>query len=200
MLATSNDSLHTEYRNTVYSILVMKWQTHKKKIAYKSQWTTLREDKVTKPDGTPGIYNLIEAQPSVMIVPWTRNDKIYLVNVWRYPTKRYSWELPGGRTDGADPIITAKNELQEETGLIAKKWDKCGVFNPLNGLTNEDCHTYLAQKLEQTGEDEREDDGISDVQKFTLEEVDSMIQAGEIHDGQSICALTLAKLFRDRHR
>jgi len=172
----------------------MEWKTLKKGVGYKSKWTTLRRDEVINPKGEEGIYDFVDSQPSVMVVPLTKNGEIYLVKVFRYPTQEYSWELPGGRTDGADIKKTAINELREETGLIAEECNKIGSFYPLNGLSNELCHVFLATDLTQTNKDSMKEDAISEKRAFKQNEVYEMIINGVITDGQSISSLLLARL------
>ncbi len=166
------------------------WKTKTSKTVYETPWMKVVEDSVTRPDGTDGTYSFIEtANPSVYIVPVTESGEIYLIAQWRYPTKTHSWELPGGGGDSADVLESAKKELKEETGLEAESWSQIGKLQPMDGITSEIEHVFVAENLKQTGQHEQRVEGITEVKTVAFSEVLEMIKTGEITDAQTIAAL-----------
>ena len=155
----------------------------------------IREDKTIRPDGQPGIYGYMSTPPAVFILAVTKNLELYLIKQQRYTFAGLETiEILAGNTDGEDKLKAAKRELKEETGLSAKKWTYLGEAQPFNALSSEINYFYLAQKLTQTGEDKRAEDGISQVVKQPYLKVVRMIKTGKIVDGQSITGIMKAGL------
>lgn len=172
------------------------WKKITSKIIYKTPWIKVRKDKVIRPDGKPGTYSYVETNgPSVMIVPITVNNEIYLIRQFRYTTQNDSWEVPGGNSEGENLLVSAKRELKEETGLLAKNWEMIGNFHPENGVVSETGYVFIAKDLLETGIDKKIEEGIFDMKKVSFEEVLSMVGNSEITDGNSIVAIFKTYLY-----
>ncbi len=52
------------------------WKKIATQLIYENPWLRLREDKVIRPDGTPGIYGVVEIGRSAGIVACNENDQI----------------------------------------------------------------------------------------------------------------------------
>ncbi|HET9633323.1 MAG TPA: NUDIX domain-containing protein, partial [Terrabacter sp.] len=95
----------------------MTWPTTESRLVYENAWIRVREDAVTRPDGSDGTYGVVEVRrPAVFVVALTDEDEVVLVTVDRH-TVGHSVEVPAGGTDGEDPLRAAQRELAEETGL-----------------------------------------------------------------------------------
>ena len=82
----------------------------------------MRHDKVTLPDGTETIREVVEHPGGVAIAALTDQNELLLVDQFRYAQQRIMREVPAGKREpGEDPLVTAQRELQEETGYIIKK-------------------------------------------------------------------------------
>lgn len=171
------------------------WKTKSSKIVYETPWMKVWEDEVIHPDGKEGKYSFVETPDSVFVVPIDSDGKTYLIGLHRYPTKNYSWELPGGSTDGKNVLESAKNELKEETGLEAEEWLEVGKQNPMNGVVSEVEHVFIAQGLRQTTENKEAAEGINRVKRVSFDEFEDMVGKGEIIDAQTIAAFTQAKIY-----
>jgi 8-oxo-dGTP pyrophosphatase MutT (NUDIX family) len=167
------------------------WKKLNSKVVHKNPWFYVRQDRVIRPDGLEGDYNVVVTPGAVFVVALDEDQNVYLIGQYRYPTDQYSIEIPAGSHEGKDSLEAAKRELQEETGLIAKHWKELGTFQTANGLLSEKCKVYLATGLEQTEPSGQEEEGIDQVIKVPVKECFAMIKRGEITDGQSIIAFMM---------
>lgn len=171
------------------------------KTVYKNAWIRIREDKVIKPDGTEGIYGVMESNDSVVVVVLNGQNEIYLINAYSYPAQSWNWELPGGGGDGEDAIVASKRELMEETGIVAEDWTFLGKTRVCDGLMTERQSTYLARNLTMTGKKHAEDEALVRQGGFySLPAIHEMIEQGEINDGQSLTSLYLAEQWLHRSK
>ncbi len=175
------------------------WVTRRSRIVYENPWISVREDDVTRPDGTEGIYGVVRLRrPAVFIVAMTEADEVVLVQVPRYTTGIESWEVPAGGSDGEDPLVAAQRELREESGFAAAEWTYLGSMNALNGIADAQEIVYLARGLTQVGGDEQADEGILSMELIPWADVMAMLRRGEIVDGETVACLMLAALHLGR--
>lgn len=170
------------------------WTKLSSKIVHTNPWYQVRQDKVLKPDGNDGYYNVIDSPAAVFSVAIDEKQRVYLVGIYRYPSSLYSLEVPSGGSENQNPLEAAKRELQEETGLVAAKWKKLGTIYPAGGFLNQPNHIYLATQLKNTNQHRQAEEGISEVLVLPISKVLTMIRQNKITDAQSIAALTLAAM------
>jgi len=170
------------------------WRLLSSKVVHKNNWWSVRQDKVIRPDGSDGEYNVVSTPGAVMVVAMNEDQEIYLVGQFRYTTGVYSLEVPGGGVGQQQPLAAAKAELKEETGFTAKSWKSLGKFQTSNGLTDEFTYVFMATQLLQTNENEQEHEGIDRLTEVALPEALSMIKNGKITHAQTIVSLTMASL------
>jgi 8-oxo-dGDP phosphatase len=180
----------------------MSWPVTRSRVAYENPWIIVREDAVVRPDGSAGTYGVVEVRrPAVFVVALTDADEVVLVTVDRH-TVGTSVEVPAGGTDGEDPLVAARRELAEETGLAAGTWRRVGDISALNGICRASEVVYLATDLTASKDgaagrgrsDDQVAEGISAVTRVPVPEVLAMIRRGEITDGETVAALMLALL------
>ena len=165
------------------------WKTISTKEIYKNQWIRIREDKVITPGGSNGIYGVVETKPAIGVVPLTEDLQTYLVGQYRYTLNTYSWEIPeGGGIDDEGPLLGAKRELQEETGLIARKWTFLDTLYTSNSITNEVGYIYLAEDLTM-GQAMPDDTEKLKIKKISFEEAWKMVLNFEIKDALAVIGI-----------
>lgn len=175
------------------------WKTLSSKIVYQNPWIKVREDAVLRPDGSEGIYGLMESKDSVMVVVLNEKNEVFLIRTFSYPVSSWSWELPGGGGEGEEAEIASKRELAEETGITADKWTFLGKTRVCNGLMTERMTVFLAQDLSFGDKTDSDDKDVISHGKFvSFKEIDAMIESGEIDDGQSMTGLFLAQRFLEK--
>lgn len=167
------------------------------RIVYENPWLTVREDQIERPDGSRGIYSVIE-RPDFALVIAVENGGFHLVEQYRYPVAGRYWEFPQGcyadRRSG-DPAELARLELAEETGLRARSLVQLGHLFGSQGTSAQGCHVFLATDLEH-GEPNREP-SEQDMRHcwFSRAEFERMIRDGRIKDNSTVAAYTLLQMY-----
>ncbi len=178
----------------------MAWTTRASRTVYENRWIHVREDEVTGPHGD-GIYGVVRMQhPAVFVVALDEEDRVCLVELERYTTGR-SLEVPAGGSDGEDPLVAAKRELLEETGVTASEWISLGRMNALNGIADAPEHVFLARGLKtMDATQSQSEEGIDAVRWVPFAEALARVADGTIADGETIGALALAGIRLGRFR
>jgi 8-oxo-dGTP pyrophosphatase MutT (NUDIX family) len=173
------------------------WTKVSTRVVYDNPWISVREDEVVRPDGLPGIYGVVHFKNIAVGVLAVEDGEVYLVGQYRYTLERYSWEIvEGGCAPGEETLDAARRELEEETGLRARRWLRMGEAHLSNSVTDELAVWYLATGLEQ-GECRPEGTEKLQVRRVPLEEAMRMALSGEITDAISMLALMRLSLGRD---
>lgn len=162
---------------------------------YQNAWMTVREDGILRPGGEPGIYAVVDKPASALIIPLER-DGFWLVEQYRYPVGRRSWEFPMGtlpnRADG-DPQDVARLELAQETGLAAGTLRQIGRFFHAPGMASQACNVFVATELTPdpngAAPDPEEDDIL--LRWLPRGDFEEMLRSGEIVDAATIAAYGL---------
>ncbi|WP_420441579.1 NUDIX hydrolase [Candidatus Palauibacter sp.] len=162
-------------------------------------------DRVRFPDGSIGRLELIRHSGAAAVVALDipgpsgvagaappREPVVTLVRQYRYAAGGFIWEVPAGNLEpGEPPEACALRELEEEAGLRAGRLERMASVHTTPGFTDEVIHLFAAWDLE-AGETSHEASEFMDVHRLPLRRTIEMIDAGEISDGKTICALTLA--------
>jgi 8-oxo-dGTP pyrophosphatase MutT (NUDIX family) len=163
---------------------------------YANSWMTVREDAIRRPDGSDGLYGVVDKPTYALVIP-RDGDRLHLVEQFRYPVGERRWEFPAGTAPdraAQDPADLAVRELVEETGMQAGRMQLLGTLDVAPGMSSQRGHVYLATELTQ-GEARREHTE-QDMRTawFTIAQFEAMVRDGELTDAQTLAAYTLLRL------
>ena len=105
------------------------------------------------------------------VVAIDEENRIIMEKQFRYALNDYLLEIPAGKLDaGEDPLVCAKRELEEETGIVASEWISLGTIATSPGFCNEVIHLYVAKGLSK-GEIHWDEDEYVEVERYTFDEL-----------------------------
>lgn len=166
------------------------WKLKSTQQVYDNPWISVEHDEVITPSGTDGIYGRIHFKnKAIAIIPIDKDMNTWIVGQYRYTLKEYSWELPmGGGPVGQDKLDSAKRELQEETGISAKKWTEILRLHTSNCVCDEEAFVYVAEDLSfgDTSFDETE---VLAIKKLPFSELLAMCLDGRITDAITVAGV-----------
>ena len=152
---------------------------------------------VRLPDGRERVYDLVNHNDSVTILPLDSDGSVWFVSQYRMGCECHMLELPAGVMDeGETPEAAAARELGEEVGMSAAKLQLLGSVYLAAGYSNEINHIYLATGLA-SAPLEMDDDEFLDKKRFAIKEIREMIEKGELIDSKTLAALLLARAYLD---
>jgi 8-oxo-dGTP pyrophosphatase MutT (NUDIX family) len=167
------------------------WETLSSKVIYQNKWMCFHEDKVLRPDGNEGIYSYLSKEVGVFVLARSLENRFYFIREYRYPVKNYVYQVPGGGVGDRDDLSAAKQELLEETGLVAKRWHSLGKFYIGPGHEDLIAHSFLATDIANENEanfsHQEGNESIEGIIKLSLPQVRKYISTGKIN-----CGITLA--------
>jgi 8-oxo-dGTP pyrophosphatase MutT (NUDIX family) len=162
-------------------------------VVYRNRWMTVREDRTLRHDGAEGLYGVVHKPDFSLIVPYA-DGGFHLVEQYRYPVKARYWEFPQGTWEDrpdVDPLVLARGELAEETGLTAGTLTPLGHLYEAYGYCDQGFHVILATDLT-PGEPDLDEEEAGLVSRWFSEvEVWQLIAGGRFKDAPSVAALAL---------
>lgn len=149
----------------------------------------VHRDTVRLPNGHEAVREYVRHPGAVLIVPLFEDGRVLVERQFRYPHGREFIELPAGKLEPGEPhLATAKRELLEETGYVAREWRRLTTIHPSIGYTDEAIELFLARDLDHRGAalDEGE---FLEVLTLPLGEAIAMVREGRITDAKTIVGL-----------
>ncbi len=166
------------------------------RIVYRNPWIEVREDRIRRADGSTGIYGVVHRSDFAVVIP-LEDDRLHLVEQFRYPRGERCWEFPAGALpegESATSIELAHRELREETGLRARHLTHLGAIDAAPATLTQRGHVYLATGLSAGAPEREHEEQDMRSEWFDRTVVERMIRTGEITDSQTIAAYGLLLL------
>jgi ADP-ribose pyrophosphatase len=172
----------------------LEWKQVEERVVFRSPFLGLRNDLAQRPDGEVVEYVVVEYQDYSSVTCVVEDEaKVVLVRQFRYPWMLASWESPSGLIDSGESAQEAAiRETKEETGYSIKSIQPLARYHP-TGLGPVWCNLYYGTAGDSTNQ--LPDPGeFLRVGLFSYDEVDRMIEDGEIVHAATIMGWLLAKL------
>lgn len=161
---------------------------------YRGRVIDLGLEEVRLPNGMTVELEIVRHPGASAIVPLYDDGRVVMIRQYRHAAGGMIYEVPAGRLNaGENPLDCARRELHEEAGLTAERIERLGTIFTTPGFTDERIHLFVARGLASVGQRLDHDEVIELVER-PLPALMEMIRRGEIVDGKTICALTLAHL------
>ena len=152
---------------------------------------TLDVTEVELPNGRTAELEIVGHPGGAAVVAVNAAGEVCLLRQYRHVAGGWVWEIPAGKLDGQSPDATARNELREEAGLTASRWESLGRVLSSPGVFAEVVHLYLARELTLVGA-APEPDEVFELHWVPLATAARRALLGEIDDGKSVIALLRA--------
>jgi len=157
------DSSRTAYDGKLIDVTVERWGEHEREI--------------------------VEHPGAVVIVAIDRDGMLTLVRQRREAVRTELLELPAGTLEeGEGPLVCARRELEEETGLTGGTWREEAAFYTTPGFCRERMHLFFAEELER-GDASPESDEELEVVRWPRAEIAAKV--GELEDAKTLAGLLL---------
>ena len=168
---------------------------------YRNRWMLLREDRILRSNGEEGIYGVVEKPDAAIILPLD-DDRIWLVEQFRYTIQERALELPQGswETKSGSPENLARGELREELGLNAAEMTHLGSLWIAYGFLRQRQHVFLATGLAPTAKTPDVEEHDLAARSVPVAEFEQMILDGTIRDGSTVSAWGLYQLWKARQQ
>jgi len=168
---------------------------------YAGKVVNLDLDTVRFPDGSTGQLEMLRHPGAAAVVPFLdppkdADPRVVLIRQFRHAADGYIWEVPAGRLDqGEPPESCAARELEEETGMRARRLERLVTIYTTPGFTDERIHLFLADGLD-PGAEHREADEFMELHTLPWSLVLAMVEGGEIVDAKTLVSLLYVQSFR----
>ncbi|HXV45416.1 MAG TPA: NUDIX hydrolase [Nitrososphaera sp.] len=158
----------------------------------KTTYINLYQDKVRTPKGTVITYTKYHASDVVIVIPFLDRHKLLMIRQFRYPIGKVLLEFPAGHVDdGEDPADTAKRELEEETGYVAKNVQYVYSYHPSVSRTKQFVHVFKATGLARIGATNHDSGEEISMEKITVSQLQQLITKGKVENAGTLIAYLL---------
>jgi 8-oxo-dGDP phosphatase len=157
---------------------------------FRNWLVSVRDDKVTMPDGHQAERTVITHIGAVAILALDERDRVLMIRQYRHPVARELWEIPAGLRDvsGESLADTARRELLEETGHVARDWRVLVDSYSSPGIITERMRIFLARGLESadSGYQRQGEEQFLRTEWVLLADAAAAALAGKLHNGATI--------------
>ncbi len=169
---------------------VVDYPLTKRETAFEGYVWDIRRD-TFELDDSQVIRDYLVHPGAVAIIALNDDGELLLIEQYRHAQGKIMWEAPAGLMDLAneDPLETAKRELYEETGYVAKTWNVLLDFANSPGGSTEQIRIYFARDvtMHPEGRPQGSDEELDmPVHWISLQDILESIRRGSITNPQLV--------------
>ncbi|MFB6180209.1 MAG: NUDIX hydrolase [Halorientalis sp.] len=164
------------------------WETLYGETAYMCPGFDIQHERVRMPDGTETDFDYLSESESVVVIPFTPDGEVVLIEEWRQAVKRVNRGFPAGGVEASDAdelATTARRELEEETGYEAETVEHLTTVEPANGISDAVFHYFVAEGCEPTSEQDLDHNESIRVTTTDFEDLRTAVRDDEMRDGRT---------------
>lgn len=175
----------------------LSWETLDRETAYTCPGFDVVHEAVRLPDGTVTDFDYLHEPPAVVVLPFTTEGEVVLVEEWRQAVDRVSRGLPAGGVEPSDDGLgeAVDRELAEETGYEPGDVEHLVSVAPTNGVADSVHHHFVATDCTPTAEQDLDVDESIRVDTASYETLKTAVAAGDYRDGRTALAVTYYEAF-----
>jgi ADP-ribose pyrophosphatase len=174
----------------------MEWTTVESELAYTCDGFDVINETVELPNGEHADFDWLREDESVVILPFTPEGRVVVIDEWRHAVGRVNRGLPAGTLEGdEDPETAVGRELAEETGYRPGDIEQMTSVEPANGFSDAVFHYFLARECEQAAEQDLDPDESIEVTTTTFEQLVEAVREDDLRDGRSAFGVLYYLLF-----
>jgi len=151
---------------------------------------SVRTDKVVMPDSHQVERTVITHIGAVAILALDEQDRVLMIRQYRHPVARQLWEIPAGLRDVTGEALadTARRELLEETGHVARDWHVLLDSYSSPGIITERMRIFLARGLQpaDSGYQRHGEEKFLETAWVPLADAVAGALAGKLHNGAAV--------------
>lgn len=172
------------------------WIVEKEEVAFKHPFMEVKLQQVRLPDDRviPD-WPIVSLRDYINVVALDGAGKVLIIEGYKHGVGRSNWQIVGGYVEQReDPLVAAKRELLEETGLASDEWTHLGQFIADANRRASQATFFLATNCYKIAEPDNDD-----LEEYTMhwqpqEEVQVALKDGRIRGLSYAAPLALAFL------
>lgn len=139
---------------------------------------------------------VLESMDSVNVVALTSENRILMVQQYRFGTGEETLELPGGLVDAEEnDLLAAQRELKEETGYTqANGWQYLGAVPSNPVYMDSKIHHWLVRDVKRTQQPQLDEGENIALLEVSIPNMKKMVKEGKIDHPHTLSAL--ARVFQ----
>lgn len=146
-----------------------------------------------------GDFAVLQSPDWCNVVAVTPDDRIVLVEQFRFGVGVHSLEIPGGIVDpGEDPAASAARELLEETGYAGDPPVALGALSANAAILTNRVHSFAVTNATRRGNQALDEHEEIRVLTVPAADIPGLIRAGRIHHSVIVAAWALFLDWRGR--